>query len=202
MLEILALAREDGWAFVRDGDRIIALHPPYKAAARREVSDAVVARAVGDHGFTPSGEKRADWSGVVDYLRDQIVQAREESGRKLPPQGVGRALLRHAPAETIVELLARVEVELLPGNEFSAAEQMLIAMLDVSPRVRDDAAMHARVVKLLDRVHQQRERVEQSKRALITTDARLARFPALGRNPVRLAACKNYQQGEALMATG
>jgi hypothetical protein len=155
MLEVLALAREDGWAFVRDGARIVALRPPYDRATPREVSDAVVARAVGDHGFTPSGEKFVDWPAVIEYLRHQMIKAREEEGRKLPPEGVGRALLRHAPADEVSEMLEQVEAELLPAKELSAAERMLMAVLEVSPHVRRDDTLYRRALKLLGRVREE-----------------------------------------------
>jgi hypothetical protein len=162
MLEILALAREDGWAFVRDGRRIRLLRPPYTGSSSADVSEATVATATARHGFVAPGPDRqrfADWPALVGFLKSEVVAARKARGLAAPADEVGEQLLEYAPEATFRSFLDRIDRELLPAKAWDHAEKLLLRMLAL-PAFRENDDLCARAVALLERTSQGRKQAQ------------------------------------------
>ncbi len=74
MLRLIAHAPEDGWAFVREGDRILLLRPPYQGnhvAVRLED----VERAVTVHGYLARDLPFKTERDLIQHLRDEVVRS-------------------------------------------------------------------------------------------------------------------------------
>ena len=84
MLELMAHAPDDGWAFVRDGDTIFLLRPPYQDN-RLAVRMEDVERAVTVHGYLATNLSFATERDLVQHLSDEIV-------RRWPPKEDPEAL--------------------------------------------------------------------------------------------------------------
>lgn len=152
MHEILAVASEDGWAYVRTDNLIKLIRPPYSPSTTQNVTKSEVEKAILTQGFEAPVPNRqfTDWSSLIGFLRDQIVAARAQWGRPLPNAGIGEAALALAPPDILVSFLDRVERELLPG-ELDHAQKLLISILK-QPQVTREEGIHQRTVALLERV--------------------------------------------------
>ncbi|WP_437649094.1 hypothetical protein [Sorangium sp. So ce362] len=157
MISVLALDRNDGWVFAREGERILLLRPPYRLSDAITVSEVVVQRAVTQYAYVACNRDFPAWTDVVAFAREEVAQSRKAEGRTLPEEGVGRALLRNAPASTIERFLERIRSELLPRSEFNAAERILAALQIESLRLRESPELSRRVAELLADVLKRRE---------------------------------------------
>lgn len=147
MLELQALAPEDGWALVKQADRILLVRPPYRREQLVEVGADAVARAVGLHGFEAVFRPFADWSALIEHLRAEVVRAHEGRPRIEDP---ARRLLRHAPRPVIEQYLDRIAIELLPDGELGPAAELLESLLALD-LVTNSADLRDRAVALLGR---------------------------------------------------
>jgi len=175
MLTILAIDRNDGWVFVRDGETIRLLRPPYRLSEGRVASEAILARAVEHHGYFACDERRATWHEVVASVRGIVAEQRASEGRPMPDEGVGRAMLRVATASMVERILDRVAEELLAKDDLEAAQNVLCALQVESPHLKESSALNRRTAELLERVGKRRE--ERAQRILDSN----GRFPFLAK---------------------
>lgn len=147
MLELLALAPADGWAFVRSDGRIRLVRPPYDQTASSTVTERVVETAVLNHGFNRLGETKHfdSWQEFIGFLNSTVREARSPEELGL---GSGRRMLEYAPPDVLSGFLDRVERELVLSHKWVAALSVLAAMLEL-PRVRQDATLCARAADLV-----------------------------------------------------
>ena len=166
MITLLAIAPEDGWAFVRKDGVILLVKPPYTKLATLQVDARTVENAVSTHGFehVPPERSFASWSGLISFLHGQVLESRKARGRPLPDSGVGESFLQVAPKEVLETFLARVEHELLPNKKWDHAQKLLLAMLK-TPRVRSEEDLASRAALLLERAMKLEERAEELRRS-------------------------------------
>jgi len=147
MLELLALAPADGWAFVRSDGRIRLVRPPYDQTTSSTVTERVVETAVLKHGFNRLGETKHfdSWQELIGFLNGTIREERSPEGLEV---GIGGRMLEYAPLDVLSGFLDRVERELLPSHKWEAAQSVLTAMLEL-PRVRQDETLWTRATDLV-----------------------------------------------------
>jgi hypothetical protein len=147
MLELVASMPENGWAFVREDGRLVAVRPPYRSSNRVEVDESTVEAAVQKHGFAaPATPVRLDqWSDVISYISDEVARCRPELDNGSDPAGEG--LLEFEPLSVIKEFLDRVETELLPNRKYRHAESLAKAITELQS-VRADPDLLTRAVRL------------------------------------------------------
>lgn len=192
MIRLLAIAPEDGWAFVRSEDRILLLRPPYGKRRHPSVDESTVARAIAVEGFEAADQAFPDWPAVFAFLEERFLAERTPLPAALAPQSVER-ILRHAPASVLESFLDRIQHELLPGRQVDAAGELLARFLAVeSPPA---AALRPRAAELLVRCQQMRSVSGQRWRRL--TDAAQAPLTAAkyGQEAVRARAERIRQRG-------
>ena len=163
MIELLALAPEDGWAYVRTEKGIRLLRPPYINGTSSFVEEHTVEKAVCTHGFTAMTEHFADWGRLIDFLNQRVVESRQAHGQTIPePGAMGQDMLKMAPPDVLITFLDRVERELLPQHQWSHAESLLLAMIRL-PTVRQDAELHERATTLLSILLHDRDNFERAR---------------------------------------
>lgn len=117
MLELMAHAPDDGWAFVREGDTIFLLRPPYQGN-RLAMQREDVERAVTVHGYLATDLSFATERDLIQYLHDEIV-------RRWPlteaPEALREDLLRLADPEEIDVYLDEADAWLREGRAADAA---------------------------------------------------------------------------------
>lgn len=95
MLKLLAVAPEDGWAFVRVQDTTCCLvRPPYAKSNVLLADDAAVKTALSKHGFVSPVDDRTfvDWATLIAFLNRQVLQSRAATALPLPEFGAGEEL--------------------------------------------------------------------------------------------------------------
>jgi hypothetical protein len=192
VIRLLAIAPEDGWAFVRSADRILLLRPPYGKRRHPIVEEGTVVRAVAVEGFAAEDRAFPDWPALLAFLEERFLADREALPAGLRPQAVER-ILRHAPCSALESLLDRIESELLPSRQWNAAGELLARFLAVdSPAT---AGLRSRAAELLVRCQRARSAAEQRWQRL--ADAAQAPLAAAkyGAEPVRAHAERIRQRG-------
>lgn len=192
MIRLLAIAPEDGWAFVRSAERILLLRPPYGKRHHSAVEESVVARAVAVEGFEAADQAFPDWSALFAFLKERFLAGRPPLPSALAPETVER-ILRHAPPSSLDRLLDRIEQELLPDRQWDAAGELLARFLTVDTPAT--AGQRPRAADLLVRCQQARSAAGERWRLLV--DAMQAPLTAekYGLEPVRVLAERIRQAG-------
>lgn len=166
MLEVLALDRADGWAFVREGRHILLLRPPYHLHDARYVTERTVELAIAHHDYAACNKVLDTLDEVRAFVRGEVAAQRRAEGRALPPPGVGRALLKNASITVIERFLERIEIELIPQGQTSMAEEILLAMVTESSCLREAPELFKKASALLVDVRRRHEeRLNQLERA-------------------------------------
>lgn len=185
MIQLLALAPEDGWAFVRSADRILLLRPPYGKRRHPTVEESVVSRAVAVEGFTAEDRAFPDWPALFGFLEKQFLAGRPALPAALAPESVER-ILRHAPRSSLESLLDRIEREFLPDRQWDAAGELLARFLAVdSPVLAADSGLRSRAADLLVRCQQARATAAEQRHQLVELVQAPLAVQRYGREAVR-----------------
>jgi len=178
MLELLAISREDGWAFVRTDGNVHLIRPPYSGANRQTVPEDEVGAAVNKHGFSAASESFDTWKDLIGFLEEQVAESRAASGQDMSDAELGKTLLRDAPAEILYQFLERAEREWLPQGKWSALENMLLDIL-TSPQAKEDGKLLDRAQALLRMSKARKEQVVDGRRREFGVEAIREAFPRL-----------------------
>jgi hypothetical protein len=76
MLELLAFAPEDGWAYYRVGSEVWLLRPPYTKASSSVATQGAVSAACSRYGFVPpppGHETYRTLASLLEFLGARIV---------------------------------------------------------------------------------------------------------------------------------
>ncbi len=150
MIEILATALEDGWAYVKRDEDILLLRPPYEEWNVSPSSKATVEKAVSVHGFERLHRSFDDWDSLIGFLEESLMDVRRAQGQKMPSSDSITEIVKFAPKEVVYTYFNRVESELIPNREYQAAVDLLTKILE-SDNVRNDVQMYERARDLLHR---------------------------------------------------
>jgi hypothetical protein len=156
MMDLLAIALEDGWAFLREGEEIYLIRPPYSAANRRRVTASAIEAAVAKYGFRAANASFDHWQALIDYLRQEIVRSWEASGHSLDGREIGLEMLQLAEPERLSQLLDRAEEAWFRQGKWNSTERFLsdVLSLDVT---RQSAGLWERATNLLKRCQMARQ---------------------------------------------
>jgi hypothetical protein len=179
MIELLALAPEDGWAYVKAGERIRLIRPPYTRCRSSVVGEQSVENALAKHGFMRSDDPERcfrDWPALIQFLGARMLESLRAKRLEIA-EDTGERLLEFATVETLDRYLARIDAELIPNSRWDHAENLLVNMLCL-PAIRDAAATYDRAVALLKKVQEGRRQEERAKIQLAVEDSDFERvFP-------------------------
>lgn len=161
MPRLVALLPEDGWAFVRDGESLVVVHPPFRTVDRRVAPEPVVADAVLHHGFLDVAAASPDetWPEVIRRIRDAMRHAVGDPAVR--GSFVNRAL-GVVPMAMITAILDDLERDWIP-HKLAPAEAVLHRLLS-EERVWADRMIHVRVIKLLEAVARARQAQAEDRR--------------------------------------
>lgn len=177
-MELHALSPIDGWAFVKEGERLWHLRPPYLRLNLRLAVEAELDSAVELHWYTRIEPPHvfSEWADLIAFLHDQVSETRavsEDDGGE-PPLGAGERALRVATPEILERFLNRIEHELLAYDQLPHAWRLLMAVMDTET-LREDPDLRRRaegVLRLL--VSEERDR-----EASMGGEELLASFPMI-----------------------
>ncbi len=166
MLRLLAIAPGDGWAFVEREGKALLVKPPYRHEDLSEVQQSVVEKAVVKFGFRAAEQEFQDWASLLGYLEEQLLKARKALGLPEPSLGSVREFIRQAPRDVVESYLARVRSELIPGQEWDPASDLLTTLLS-SDVVWKDHQLHSQVVEVLEECRRGRAAKRDNMQALL-----------------------------------
>lgn len=179
MLELLAFAPEDGWAYIVNDAEVRLIRPPFTRNSTSVVQKESVATAVTRHGFVlpPEGhETFPNWPALLDFLSTQLVVARLAKG-SVVDDDAGEDLLAFAPADTLRGFLDRIGTELIPNCEWDHAEKLLLKMLAM-PSFVTLTDLYKRAVDLLGQISKGRKKKQEELLDIAREDINFAKiFP-------------------------
>jgi hypothetical protein len=151
MIELLAYAKEDGWAFYRDeATRVWHIRPPFSLPPEPR-SESSVSSAVCQRGYSVPAAKDFRFETVEalrKFLGSEMISAR---WRHPATDDAATELMNYATVHQVVRWLDRVEQELFPKHEWVHAERFLRHVLRL-PAVVADPAVSQRAADMLTRV--------------------------------------------------
>lgn len=160
-IKIIAVAPEDGWAFILKGDRIFLLRPPYFSSSQIEVSEKAVETAVSSLGFERSDATFDGISEVVRYLKETYVKSMKDQGIVPPSSEKLKRILKYAPDKILLEYLDKAKNELIPEGKISVAASLAFDFIKLE-KVKNNLEMLEKAVEILEVWHErelQKERL-------------------------------------------
>ena len=158
MLELVAMAEEDGWAFVRTGEELVVVQPPYQVWNWAKATESQLEQAICRHGFRQAGESFPDWRQLIQHLKQRQVAAWQERGGTGLTEREMEEMVQELSSDRLAEFLDHVETELLPRQQWAAAEKLLRVLLGVRTVLDSDFLRH-RTLSLWDRCQEKRKSV-------------------------------------------
>ncbi|MBL8227627.1 MAG: hypothetical protein JNL98_04095 [Bryobacterales bacterium] len=109
MLNLVAAAFEDGWAFVRHAGKVLLVKPPYRDGDLDldEVRGELIESAVTKHGFQMVEREFEDWTELIEFLRSELTKIRQYRTERISDADLVAELLKDAPLEVFIEFLQR-----------------------------------------------------------------------------------------------
>jgi len=146
MLEIIAAAYEDGVAFVRDGDVVFLVRPPYNKGLEETVKSEEVNIAITFYGFSAQSLSFQDWEDVYRHLNKEAKQAFIKNRGYWPKEDELREeIARVVPKDIIENWLSRIKRNELPKE--GALE--LLENLKVNDAVISDQKLQDEIQNLI-----------------------------------------------------
>ena len=149
MLQLLAIAEEDGWAYVRTGDELVVTRPPYQGWCKVKATESILEQAICRHGFRQTEGQFSDWRALIHYLKQaQLAAWKAQETSAFTGQEIKELIHELSAEELEAEFLDRVEKELFPQDQWNVAARLLTDLLGVRV-VRESNTLNQRTVTLL-----------------------------------------------------
>ena len=154
-IKIIAIAPNDGWAFIIKEDKIFLLHPPYVSSNQLEVSEEDVETAIHLHGFEECNFDFNSLHEVIEFLKTKYIESMKNQGIGLQSSEQLRELLKYAPDDVLLQYLKRAEEELIPEGKLDAAESIALELLKLD-QVKEDREMLDMAADIIDKCSQKK----------------------------------------------
>lgn len=149
-LKIVALAPQDGWAFVRENENLYLLRPPYTASGKIDCTAKEVEEAILKYGFFSVDHPFSHYSELIRFIKDEYVRTNKENGIDTPTTDELKELLRYASEDVLSGFLNRAETELIPGGKIEAAESLALDIMKLD-KVVGNKKLHDHAVSIIDK---------------------------------------------------
>lgn len=158
--KIIAIAANDGWAFIVKEDRIFLLRPPYVSSNQIEVSEGVVENAIHLYGFEECAITLSSMNEVVRFLKEKYIESKRIQGIDLPSSEQIRELLKYATDDVLIEYLNKAKTELIPEGKLDAAESIALELMKLE-RVKNNPEMQEKAIHILEKCSQWRRNLKE-----------------------------------------
>lgn len=169
MVTLLAYTPDERWAFVRDGDRVALVRPPFHQDVA--ASDAEVERAVTIHGFLAPGRAFADRRALLQFLSDESVRVWNERASPKDLPSLRDELLAAFSIADLDRHLGRARKKLDAGK-LEEAQTLLSRLLKAEALTRQQRGVIAAMQEEMQRTRYEQE--QRRRQALAQAGA--ARF--------------------------
>ncbi len=165
-----AICAPDGTGIVREGKTLRLLRPPYTRLSSAVLPEESIQEAVLRYGFASAHKEFVTWEEVINFLNQQVVEARRALGKEVPDTMPGD-IVDVAPEEVVMDFLDRVERDLIPHGKLDHAENLLFAVL-TSKKLAHNPNLGMRAAELLRQSRAARNRIDGGLTELTKRDLR------------------------------
>lgn len=173
-----AFSPPEGVGIVRVDGRFRLIRPPYFLRDSSVVSEDSISEVITKHGFSASSKEFESWEEVINFLNDQVVEARIALGQEIPDSVDINTILDVAPPAVLQMFMDRVANELIPQRMFTRAEEVLIALL-TNEKTNQHLELVRRAAGLLRFNRERQQAVQNPINAIAGNDRR---FTSLNRH--------------------
>ncbi len=176
-IKMIAIAPDDGWAFIIKDEQLILIRPPYDKNDLVIVVEKDLENAIHKHGFQECDCAFNAIAETIDFLNQKYVEGMKRRGVPLPQKEELRGLLEFATEEILIGYLEKAELEYIPNGNLDAAEAIALALLPVE-KVKKNKKVFQKTIDLITRCKEERSKQEGNKlNRLIKWDEGLSKFP-------------------------
>ena len=179
-IEVIAIAPNDGWAFIKKEDsRIFLLRPPYTSSDQIEASEKDLENAIHLHGFEECAHSFSNIKEVIRFLKDKYVEAMKNLGVELPSLDDLKELLKYASDDILLEFLEKAERDLIPRGKLDVAISIALDIMKLE-KARANPKICSMAVAILEECNQKKREKEELSETLMEENQRKTwgeRFP-------------------------
>ena len=168
-IKVIAIAPDDGWAFIIREDKVFLLRPPYGSSDHIEASEKDVENALRFHAFEECDFGFSNLKEAIEFLKDKYVEAMKNRGIDLPSSEELRELLKYATDDILLEYLEKAENELIPKRKLDAASSIA---LDIMRLGRENREINNMVISVLERCKSKRQGMKELATSIIEENQR------------------------------
>jgi hypothetical protein len=128
MIKVIALAIDEGWAFIKTDERTYLLKPPYEDTNCNDISPEITEKAISSYGFEGCDIDFNSLSDVVSFLKGRYIESKKRQTGQLPSEKDILRLLDFIDESIILEYLERAEQELISKGRFDEAEALILKL--------------------------------------------------------------------------
>ncbi len=159
-IKVIAIAPNDGWAFIKTAEGISLLRPPYVSSNQIEVTQSDVEKALHLHGFEECDSSFDNVREVIGFLKDKYVESMKNSGIELPSSDKLRESLKYASNDALLRFLERAEKELIPRGKCKAARSIALDIMKLE-KAMSNLEIRSMVVSVLEKCDQEEGEMEK-----------------------------------------
>ncbi len=152
-IKVVAIAPNDGWAFITKEDNMFLMRPPYTSNHMIEATQKTVQNALHMHGFEVCDQSFDSWKEVIDFLKNKYVEAIKSRGIDFPSEDELGEILKYATDDVLVRFLERAEKELIPRGKREAARSIALDIMKLE-KVKSDPKIHDKALSVFDKCAQ------------------------------------------------
>ncbi|MFC1717393.1 hypothetical protein ACFL6S_27280 [Candidatus Poribacteria bacterium] len=152
-IKVIAIAPNDGWAFIKTAEGISLLRPPYVSSNQIEVTQSDVEKALHLHGFEECDSSFDNVREVIGFLKDKYVESMKNLGIELPSSDELRESLKYASNDALLKFLERAEKELIPKGKYKVARSIAIDIMKLE-KVKSNSEIHNKALSVFEKCDQ------------------------------------------------
>ncbi len=162
-IKVVAIAPNDGWAFIVKEDKTFLMRPPYTSSNHMiEATQKTVQNALHLHGFEECDQDFGSWKEVIDFLKSKYVEAIESRGIGLPSEDELGELLKYATDDVLLRFLERAEKEWIPRGKRKAASSIALDIMKLE-KAMNNPQIHSTAVSVLEKCDQEEKKKNSQK---------------------------------------
>ncbi|MFX0066378.1 MAG: hypothetical protein ACFFC7_29820, partial [Candidatus Hermodarchaeota archaeon] len=161
-IKVIALAPNDGWAYIERENKITLLRPPYTPSNQVEVSMKDVKDAIELYGFEKCVFTANTIEEVIKFLEQQYFKSNELEILELPSLEQLKEFLEDAPDDVLFKYIEKAQKELIPKGELEIAKSIALDLLSFE-KVKQNPKMHAMATEIIERVKITKEKENAQK---------------------------------------
>ena len=179
-IEVIAIAPNDGWAFIKKEDsKIFLLRPPYTSSDQIKASEKDLENAIHLHGFEECDHSFSNIKEVIRFLKDKYVEAMKNLGIELPSLDDLKELLKYASDDILLEFLEKAERDLIPRGKLDVAISIALDIMKLE-KARVNRKICNMAVAIIEECNQKKREKEELSETLVEESQRETwedRFP-------------------------